>query len=171
MLNLRDKILYGILIVGIIVLAVTLIYPNFLATKEVKIYFSGHQAQYLVSESRQLRVNSLPTKLIKELIAGPESEKLGTTIPDGTELLNVKLEDKLATVNFSQELTENHWGGTTGEMMTVYSIVNTLTQLDEIEEVQVLVEGKKIETLAGHLDLRNPLGADKSLINEAKGSE
>lgn len=169
MLNFRDKVLYGILIIVIGILAVTLIYPKFLATKKVKIYFSGPQAQYLVPESRNLRVNSLPTKLIKELITGPESEKLGTTIPKGTELLNIKLEDKLATVNFSQELTENHWGGTTGEMMTVYSIVNTLTQLEEINQVQVLVEGEKLETLAGHLDLRSPLEADRSLID--KGSK
>lgn len=171
MLNFRDKVLYGILIIVIGVLAVTLIYPNFLATKQVKIYFSGSQAQYLVPETRKLRVNSLPTKLIKELIAGPESEKLGTTIPKGTELLNVKLEDKLAVVNFSQELTANHWGGTTGEMMTVYSIVNTLTQLDQIEKVQFLIEGEKLETLAGHLDLRDPLKADEDLINKNSKKE
>ena len=165
MLNLRDKVLYGILILVVGVLAVTLIYPNFLAETEVKVYFSGLQAQYLVPETRKLRVNSLPQKLIKELIDGPTGEELGITIPQDTKLLDLKVNNQLATVNFSQELVKNHWGGTTGEMMTVYSIVNTLTQLDQIKRVQILVEGDKIETLAGHLDLNKPLKFDESLIN------
>jgi hypothetical protein len=46
-------------------------------------------------------------------------------------------------------------------MLTVYSIVNTaVANLDGIERVQILVEGKEVETLAGHLDLSKPLLPD-----------
>ena len=48
--------------------------------------------------------------------------------------------------------------------MTVYSIVNTLAELPEIEMVRFLIEGEEIETLAGHLDLSEPVYPDEGLI-------
>jgi spore germination protein GerM len=164
-LTTRDKVLISILIGLIIILAVTLVYPNFLAKQEVKIYFSDSQAEYLVPESRKLRGYDLPQKVIEELIAGPQSDELGVTIPDGTKLLNIEVEAEVAVVNFSQELVDNHWGGTAGEMMTVYSIVNTLTKLEDVTRVQILVEGDKISTLAGHLDINDPLKFNENLID------
>ena len=48
--------------------------------------------------------------------------------------------------------------------MTIYSIVNSLTKLDGIHKVQLLVEGQKIETLAGHFDTSEPLEPDNNLV-------
>ena len=50
--------------------------------------------------------------------------------------------------------------------MTVYSIVNSLTQFEDIEKVQILIAGEEIETLAGHMDLAYPLERDESLIGD-----
>lgn len=149
-------------VIGVLILF--FIYSNFLATEEVKLYFSGPQAQYLVPEQRQVSVNNLAYNVVKELVKGPNQESLGVTIPPQTKLLKVEVEDKLAKVNFSKELVDNHWGGSTGEMMTVYSIVNTLTSLSNIEQVKILVSGNELQTLAGHLELRDPLKFNKRLI-------
>ncbi|HEY8497940.1 MAG TPA: GerMN domain-containing protein, partial [Limnochordales bacterium] len=65
-------------------------------------------------------------------------------------------------------IIERHWGGTTGELLTVYGIVNTLTQLPGIRQVQIVVEGRPVETLAGHVDLTQPLEADPSLVAAAR---
>ena len=51
-----------------------------------------------------------------------------------------------------------HPGGSLDEIFTVYTIVNALTvNLPAIQRVQILVDGKEVDTLAGHVDLRHPL--------------
>ena len=60
----------------------------------------------------------------------------------------------------------NHPGGTTNEMLTVYALVNTLTSnLPAITGVQLLIDGKEIDTLAGHLDLRRPIEQNLNYAN------
>ena len=82
-----------------------------------------------------------------------------SAFPAGTKLRALFVTPKgEAYVDFSPELQKNHPGGTTNEILTVYALVNTLTSsLPAITGVQILVDGKEIDTLAGHLDLRRPL--------------
>jgi len=124
----------------------------------VYLYFGDSQAMGFNIEERTIDADT-PERLIEELINGPAFEQNKQTIPDGTKLIDIKVEDNIAFVNFSKEMTDNHWGGSAGESMTIGSIVNTLA-LNEgtgIEKVQILIEGEKIETLAGHIDISIPL--------------
>lgn len=132
--------------------------------KIVTLYFSDSEAMYLVGEERTVS-EITPEILINELIKGPKNPENNRTIPDGTKLLDVKVEDKIAYVNFSKELKDNHWGGSTGEIHTVFSVVNTLALCNEldIEEVQILIEGQTVETLAGHIELGEPFKPDLAL--------
>ncbi len=163
---------YRLFILGVIILIIVFIYLNVFSggnklpadKTEVLVYFSGDNAIHLVAEKRMVETDRLYINTINELIKGPESSSLGKTIPDGTEILDIKIEDKLAVVNFNQKLRDNHWGGSTGELMTVYSIVNTLAQFSEIEEVRFLLNGDEIETLVGHMDLSQPLPPDEKLV-------
>lgn len=95
---------------------------------------------------------------IWELIKGP-SQGFSPTIPEGTKLLGVFIDAKgIAYVDFDGKIKEGHPGGSFGELLTVYSIVETLTaNFPEIKKVQILIEGSEQETLAGHLDIRRPL--------------
>ncbi|MPZ17701.1 MAG: hypothetical protein GEV06_07305 [Luteitalea sp.] len=92
-----------------------------------------------------------------ELTAPPEP--LVPAIPAGTRLRQVYVTDRgEAYVDFSRELITAHPGGSLNELLTVHAIVNVLTtNLPAITAVQVLVEGKEVETLAGHVDIRRPL--------------
>ena len=68
-------------------------------------------------------------------------------------------------VDLSPEFRQNHPGGTTNEILTVYAIVSALTaNLPAITGVQILIEGKEVDTLAGHLDLRRPIEQDLKWI-------
>lgn len=139
--------------------------PDTKGTATVTLYFSDDQAMYLVPEERKVTVDTVVGEaVVKGLIAGPEGDTLGATIPQGTKLLSYTEQDGIATVNFSKEIQTNHSGGSTGESMTIYSIVNSLTKLDGIHKVQLLVEGQKIETLAGHFDTSEPLEPDNNLV-------
>ncbi|NTW05211.1 MAG: GerMN domain-containing protein [Peptococcaceae bacterium] len=135
-------------------------------TAKINVYFSDKQAEKLIAENRELKyVNktTLPELVIEELIKGPKNPDLSKTIPEGTVLLSLKVEGDVATVDFSKEFRDNHWGGSAGEIMTIYSVVNTLTELEGIDRVKFILEGKELESLKGHLDLTKPLSPDNQL--------
>jgi germination protein M len=131
------------------------------------LYFADSQAMYLEPEERVVRAaegQSYAELVIQELIAGPREAGHGKTIPDGTELMSLDIVDGVAYVNFSREIQTNHWGGSTGEIFTIMSVVNSLTEDPSITAVQFLVEGQRIESLVGHMDTTEPIERDESLI-------
>ncbi len=92
-----------------------------------------------------------------------------SVIPPGTTLRAFYVTERGdAFVDLSREVSANHPGGSFTELLTVYAIVNTVTaNLPAIQRVQILIEGKEADTLAGHVDLRRPLQRDQSLVREA----
>jgi len=139
---------------------------------EVIVYFGDFQAEYLVPEKHTVKTKDdtnphlLAEIVINELIAGPYDKSLNPTIPPETRLLSIEIKDKIAYVDFSPELKTNHWGGTAGETMTITSIVNTLTELENIDKVQILIEGEKQDSLAGHWYIGDPLERDEKIIKK-----
>ncbi len=121
--------------------------------QEVKIYFADEDAIYLKPETRVVPGDDFYYEVLEELLAGPEEGDLVATIPEDTEILAIEIDDEVARLDFNSALRDNHPGGSSGERMTVYSIVNTMTGLPGIEEVYFLIEGEDLKTLAGHLDL------------------
>lgn len=136
-------------------------------TMELTLYFADEQSMYLLPEKRVVsRTEAVARTALAELIEGPEQAGHVKTIPAGTRLLGVKIENGLASVDFSREFVDNHPGGSAGETMTIYSIVNTLTELSTVQRVRFLVEGNAIETLAEHMDLTQPLGRKEDIIKK-----
>ena len=133
--------------------------------RKINIYFAYKNTTTLVPEKRRAKMGAGAAAdaatIASELIRGPRSTELSPTVPTDARLLNAyKLDDTLV-LDFTHELQTNHPGGSTGELLTVYSIVNSMAEnMSGIERVQILVEGEEIETLAGHLDLRKPLPPD-----------
>lgn len=125
---------------------------------EVNLYFSDSQAMYLIPEKRKIsQIPSIVRQAVNELIKGPENSELYPTIPKGTQVNEVYIADDIAYIDLSEEIFKNHPGGSSGELMTVYSIVNTLTEIPPIKSVQILVEGNERESLVGHVDISRPL--------------
>jgi spore germination protein GerM len=87
-------------------------------------------------------------------------------MPVSTRLLSLKIKDGIAAANFSSNLTR-FGGGSATEILLVAAIVNTLTEFPEIKQVQILIEGKKVETLAGHIDISEPLGRSEKIIRRS----
>ena len=134
-------------------------------TYPVTLLFGSTDGQGLIREERKATKRDTLLdqirEVIEQLIEGPYSV-LVRTIPDETKLNTVYLlSDGTLVVDFSREIQTLHTGGTTGEILTVYSIVNTLTMnFKQVERVQILVDGEGVETLVGHLDLEQPLTRD-----------
>jgi len=132
---------------------------------EVNLYFSDSQAMYLIPEKRKIaKTSNLAKKIMIELIKGPVRSDLYTTIPEGTRINEVYIANDIAYVDFSEELFKNHSGGSSGELMTVYSIVNTLTEVPSIKGVQILIDGNERKSLVGHIDISMPLLRDEDWI-------
>ena len=131
----------------------------------VALCFADQNGDYLKTEIREIAmVPGLARATVQELIKGPMDEELSATVPEETRLLDINIAGGLCTVDLSKEFKENHWGGSSGEILTVYSLVNTLTQFPTVEQVEILIEGQKIETLAGHMDLSVPVTRNAQII-------
>jgi spore germination protein GerM len=87
---------------------------------------------------------------------------LVSAIPPDTKLRDVFITERGdAFVDLSGEVSSKHSGGSLDEIFTIYTIVDALTvNLPAIKRVQILVDGKEVDTLAGHVDLRHPLAKD-----------
>ena len=135
----------------------------------VHLYFSDSDNSFLISEERSLSARTHPEALggqiINALLEGPQNA-LERTIPEGTVLRAFYiLQNRTAYADFSREVREHHPGGARSELMTIYSVVNSLVlNIPEIETVKILIEGKEETTLAGHVDLRFPFRANMLFV-------
>ena len=104
--------------------------------------------------------------LAAQFQAAPEGYT--SVIPRGTTLRAFYVTERRdAFVDLSRDAGANHPGGSFSELLTVYAIVNAVTtNLPAVERVQILIDGKEADTLAGHVDLRRPLRRDLSLVRD-----
>jgi len=140
-------------------------------TQEIalKLYFPNDQGTKLTSVTRNVKISTEDKTdkykaALNELIIGTADKGMSNIIPRHAKLLAVKLEGDKIVVDFSGEVVKNFVGGSTGEEMLVGSVVNTLTEFKEIKTVQILVDGKQVESLSGHMDLTQPIGRMENLL-------
>lgn len=136
--------------------------------RSIALYFSGSNADKLIKEMRSIELQAnekLEERIIRELIKGPRRSDLHKTIPVTTKILWVKTEKDLAVVNLSEDFIRDHWGGSAGETMTIFSIVNSLTELPHITKVKFLIEGKEREVFT-HYAFHEPFERDEGLIGK-----
>lgn len=113
----------------------------------IALYFHNKDTGTLVPEARNIDVKELTKEpyqtLLNLLMEGPNGEKLERTIPEGTKVNKVELKGNVLWIDFSKEFIDNHKNGAEAEAETVYSIVNTMTQLNEVSSVKIVVDGKE----------------------------
>ena len=138
--------------------------------KIITLYFSGEEGEFLAGEKREIlnkgSVQEEAREVIDELIKGPKG-KLIRTLPPRTRLLALRIDEEgVAKVNFDRTLSRDHPGGSSAEIMTVYSIVNSLTlNFPKIKRVQILIEGRR-ESITGHLVLDRPISSKTDLVKK-----
>ena len=139
-------------------------------TWDATLYYGDENSDFLVKEFRSITSPSSPEKkasaLINEIISGPLAKGV-RTIPEQTMLRAVAFDEKkgLLKVDFSREISTHHPGGTSSEIMTVYSIVNTLiTNIKCAKRVKISIEGKGAETIAGHIDCKESFQQNMKIV-------
>jgi spore germination protein GerM len=81
-------------------------------------------------------------------------------------LKNLTVRDHIAYVDFNDKIIKNNVGGSATEILIVAAVVNTLTEFPDIHKVQILVEGKTVETLSGHMSVGQPLSRSEGIIKK-----
>jgi len=135
----------------------------------IHLYFANKENSFLIAEKRLLVQPDDPAQMgkliIESLIKGPKEGLMRTISSDATLRALFVTEDKTAYADFSPVIREKHPGGCKSEIITIYSIVNSLIlNIPEIDVVKILIDGRESMTLAGHIDLRFPLKADMLLV-------
>ena len=117
---------------------------------KVLLYFENIENENLEAEIKIIDANLLienpAQKLIEFLMKGPQNTKLKKLIPDGTILNEVKIENGCAIINFSNEFL--NYENEEKKLKIINSIVNTLTNLKEINSVSFLINGEKNEKIS-----------------------
>lgn len=134
----------------------------------LSLYFPNQTGEYLQLEKRTVTLKDkepLAKLTLTELMKGSEDNQAQRCIPAETKLLSVETKDKTCFVNFSRDFIDRHTGGSTAETMTIYSIINSLTEDGSIEKVQFLIEGQKVETFGGMV-FNEPFERDESYIRQ-----
>ena len=126
------------------------------------LYYIAEDGMALVGAQREVPFGEglhEQARHILEAQLGPAPAPLASAIPDGTALRALYVTDRGdAFVDLTVAARTKHTGGALDELFTVYAIVDSLTvNLPAITRVQILLEGKEVDTLAGHVDLRHPL--------------
>ena len=112
---------------------------------QVELYFPEKDGEKLVMENRTVDAQqalSLEKAVVSELIKGPSDSKLSAAIPEGTKLLNIETKDGICYVNFSSEFKTKISSGSSATTLALYAVVNSLCKLDNVECVQILVDGE-----------------------------
>ena len=121
----------------------------------VSLYCCNGTSQSLVSEGRLIDVKELIKdpyrRLMELLIEGPQNSELTRTIPEGTRINKVEVKGDVLYLDLSKEFIENHEGGEEKENATIYSIVNTMINLTEINGVKILIEGEENKAFKDNL--------------------
>ena len=118
----------------------------------VKLYFLDKETNTLKTEVRMVNIKDLTKTpyeiLLKLLIEGPKNEKLEKILPEDTKILNVSIEKDCLSIDFSDEILNYDKKNDKGKENLIYSIVNTLTELKEVNRIKIIINGEKNQEFA-----------------------
>lgn len=134
---------------------------------QVKLYVLASSGQNLATDEEEIPLEASLQRQASEVVR--LLLRRSASFPRGVELRDVFITSQgVAYVDFSRELVENHPGGSSAEELTVYGLSNTLiANFPAIKMVRILVEGREISTIAGHLDLSLPYGRGPEYLRPA----
>lgn len=133
---------------------------------DVKLYYPDKYNEKLIVKNITIKdlTRKLEIEVLEKLISSLDDNSSNNLIPNDTRIRSIDIEDQIAYINFSnelkkKELTENE------EVLLIYSIVNTMTELDSINSVQILIDGEKEEVLEDVFSIENPIKYSELIVS------
>ena len=135
-------------------------------TRDRAVYFMQLDADgnilHPVRVNRNLRVSPSPLRdSLEALLAGPTAEEqrrgLESFVPQRSRILDVEIRGNTARINFNEEFQYNILGRE-GSAAQIRQIVWTATEFPNVQNVQILIEGERIDFLSEGINIANPIG-------------
>ena len=135
----------------------------------MRLYFEAPDREGLLPEEREVAFSAdlaRQLRTVVEELAKGSTTGLVATLPAGTRVLEVFVQARgVAWVDLSSEATSGLPGGSKAELLTVYSVVNTIvTNFPAVSRVRIVVNDQPVTSLGGHVDLSRPLPPDMTLV-------
>jgi len=139
--------------------------------RTVTLYFAAADGSGLVAEGREITDCLVETDCllatVQALLAGPVGD-LTPVFPHNTIVHGITIAGSEVQVDFNRALIEGHPGGSWSELLTVYALADTVAvNFPHLRQVRILIDGATVETLKGHVDLRQPLAPDFTILINA----
>lgn len=138
----------------------------------VNLFYVSESGLELVSVGRDLPYGATASeqarRIVEAQIQAPPDGAVSAIPPETTVHAVYLAANGEAYVDLGPEIVAHHTGGTIDEALAVYQIVNALTVNTSITSVQILIDGKEVDTLAGHIDLRRPLAKSLDWVYKGK---
>lgn len=143
--------------------------PAPLPRREVVLYFIAADGRQLSAERRDLPgcadERLCLTETVTALLQGPRTAELLPLFSPQAALRSVAVEGATAQIDLSRAAQQEHPGGSRSELLSLVGLANTVVaNAPGLRDVRLLIEGQAVQTLKGHLDLRQPLPADFSRV-------
>ena len=141
-----------------------------MAENTLNVYYADERYRYLIAAEEKTKLEGTEEQAafaISMLGAKPQNDSLHATLPEGTEILDLSIEDGLCIVDFSADFYRNRPSSEAEERLTILSIVDTLTEFKEIENVQLYVEGEALSTYS-RMDLTMKFTRDETAIGPVR---
>ena len=169
---------YILIWAAVLLIIMILMLPS--CTRSVTLYFAYMEGEqfYLSPETREIDTSGdIYEEAVRQLIEGPQDKNLYPTIPSDVSVNSVKVSDGLAIVDFNIRLISNFQEiphSSTTETLAIYSIVNTLTSFEEIEQVRITIEGREsgeiegfyVEDFWGHIGIYEEFTRNEEIIKD-----
>lgn len=143
----------------------------------VTLYFPDDNMMYLhpvektidVSDNLYFGTEAVCKKVAEAVIIGPSSDSQYVSPVSGfVRVIDVDFNNvtNICTINLSKEFAENNTGGSTKEIMAIYSLVNSLCEIDGVTSVKINIEGNTNAEFGGHFTLEHPFAKETSYIED-----
>lgn len=136
---------------------------------EIGLYFANENGDKLIEYQTQLEAGentSVEQKIIEQLIEGPKISNLKSTIPEGTKVIKTSIKDGICYVDLNSKFLEGV--PDVKDEVTIYSIVNSLVELPNVNKVQFTIEGQRVTKYRETIPFDGTFERNLDLISENK---
>lgn len=132
---------------------------------QIELFFPSANKESLVKEVRNLNNQNekLETIVINELFKGTKDNKLTNVIPNEVNMISIHTQNSIVYINLNKEFLQEK-ADEKDEALMIYSIINSLSSLESIYKVQILIEGKKIDKFYKY-KLNEPIGFSNLIVD------